>query len=268
MNYSASDHTFVICAYGKSIYLEECIKSVKNQRLDTKVLICTSTPSRFLEEIAKKHGLPLYINSEKENNSDIATDWNFAIDCADTPLVTLVHQDDVYKEDFSHRVLLMINKSPKPLIAFTDYSEIRNGREISNIRNLNIKRLMLFPLRFRCMWGFRFLRRRILSFGTPISCPTVTYIKPNLPSQLFVSGYKVSLDWQAWEKLSRLDGDFVYVNDILMSHRIHEASETTKNINDNTRTREDYEMFCKFWPKEIAKVMEYIYKNGEKQNRL
>jgi len=25
------DHTFAICAYGESPYLEECIKSIKNQ---------------------------------------------------------------------------------------------------------------------------------------------------------------------------------------------------------------------------------------------
>lgn len=31
-----------------------------------------------------------------------------------------------------------------------------------------------------------------------------------------------------------------------MGHRIHEESETSVIIGDNARSKEDYEMFCKF----------------------
>ena len=45
-------HTFVICAYKESEYLEECIKSVKNQSVRSKVIIATSTDNLFIRELA------------------------------------------------------------------------------------------------------------------------------------------------------------------------------------------------------------------------
>ena len=266
--YSALDHTFVVCAYGESEYLEECIASIEAQNLKTNIIVCTSTPSTFLESLVAKHGLKLYINEKMAFKSNIAADWNFAVSMADTQLVTIAHQDDLYKPDFSEVILESLNHAEHPLIAFTDYAELRNGKEIGDTRNLKIKRLMLYPLRNSRLQGSVFVRRRILSFGSPICCPSVTYVKQNLPNQLFISGYKVSVDWETWERFSRLEGDFVFVNSILMLHRIHEASETSRNIMDNNRTREDYDMFCKFWPKWIAGFIEHWYKKGEMQNNL
>lgn len=266
--YSASDHTFVICAYGKSEYIEECIVSLKEQKLKTDIIICTSTPSEYIEKIAGKYGINLYVNEEMIHKSNIATDWNYAISMVDTPLVTIAHQDDIYKPDYTSKIIDYLNRSKKPIIAFTDYAELRNGDEISDIRNLRIKRIMLSPLRFRVFWSSVFVRRRILSFGSPICCPSVTYVKPNLPKQLFLEGYKVNIDWQAWEHFSSLKGDFVFVNEVLMAHRIHMESETSKNIGDSNRTREDFDMFCRFWPKWIARIIEHWYKKGEEQNIL
>jgi hypothetical protein len=52
-----------------------------------------------------------------------------------------------------------------------------------------------------------------------------------------------------------------------MGHRIHEESETTKTIEDNRRTLEDYEILSRFWPKPIAKLIARIYKKSEKNNQ-
>ena len=43
-----NDHTFAICAYKESPYLEECIKSLKNQTIKSNILIATSTPKELL----------------------------------------------------------------------------------------------------------------------------------------------------------------------------------------------------------------------------
>ena len=44
-------------------------------------------------------------------------------------------------------------------------------------------------------------------------------------------------------------------------------NNTFKVINDNGRTVEDYMMFCKFWPKPIAKFINSFYKKAEISNR-
>lgn len=266
MKFRTNDHTFAICAYGESKYLEDCICSVLNQTVRTNVIMATSTPNDYITGLAKKYNIDLFINEAKSN---IASDWNFAYSCANTRLVTITHQDDIYKPKYAETIICEFNKSKRPLIAFTDYSEIREkGIEVSDNKLLRIKRLMLFPLKFRFLWNSRVLRRRILSLGSAICCPSVTFVKENLPNTVFKVRFRSDVDWEAWEKISRLKGAFVYCPEIIMSHRIHDESATTAIIADNDRSKEDFEMFCRFWPKPIAKIIEHFYKNSENQNSL
>ena len=102
---------------------------------------------------------------------------------------------------------------------------------------------MLKPLEGSLFRSSRFVRRRILSMGSAICCPSVTMVVPNIPMPLFREGLKSNLDWEAWERVSRLQGSFLYDPLVLMYHRIHEGSETTALIKDNTRTEEDLFMF-------------------------
>lgn len=104
--------------------------------------------------------------------------------------------------------------------------------------------------------------------GDPICCPSVMFVKNNLPNPVFTVKFRASEDWQAWERLSRLKGTFVYVNEPLMYHRIHEESETSIIIGDNDRTKEDFEMFCMFWPRPIAKLLTHFYASSQKSNDI
>lgn len=264
-NYKPSDFEFVICAYKESPYLEECIQSLKNQKIQVKIILVTSTPNKHIESLVQKYQLEYYINMGK---SGIAEDWNFGLSKADKRIVTIAHQDDIYESTFTLKVLENINKHNKTLITFTNYGEIRNGKCIDKNKLLCTKRIMLFPLKSSYLQNVIFIRRRILSFGSAICCPSVTFVKENLPKKIFSSGYRSNVDWQAWEMISRLRGAFVYCNEILMYHRIHEASATTEIIADNDRTKEDFAMFCKFWPKWIAGIIERFYRKSEDSNRL
>ena len=53
-----------------------------------------------------------------------------------------------------------------------------------------------------------------------------------------------------------------------MGHRIHEESETTAILGDHARAKEDYEMFCRFWPEWIARIMARLYSESEKSNKM
>ena len=265
MIYTAEDHTFAICAYKESKYLEECILSVRNQDIKSNMLIATSTPNEYIQELADKYQIPLYVRNGK---SDIAQDWNFAYKQAKTKLITITHQDDVYCNNYLSDILKNVNRAKHPLIIFGNYGEIRGKQSVTNNRLLNIKKIMLFPLRSKMLWKSRFVRRRILSFGSAICCPSVTFVREHLPKVVFESGYKSDLDWQAWEKLSRLKGSFVYCNTVLMLHRIHEESATTQIIADSNRTKEDYDMYCKFWPKWIAKCLIKAYEKSQDSNSI
>lgn len=265
MNEAKKKHTFVICAYKESPYLEECVKSLKNQNQLSNILMVTSTPNEYIEKISRKYGIELKINT---GQGGIVQDWNFAYRQCKTPYITIAHQDDVYFKDYAARAIKMLEQSKKPLIYFSDYCEIRNGQRVTSNRLLQVKRILLFPLRGRLFKGSTFVRRRSLSLGSAICCPAVTYAANNLPDPVFTVRYRSDEDWEAWERISKLKGDFLYDSTIQMGHRIHEESETSLIIGDNARSLEDYEMFCKFWPAPIAKILTKFYSKSQKSNEL
>lgn len=271
-------HTFVICAYKESPYIEECIQSLKNQTVSSKLLLATSTPSEYLKELCETYKIEYYIRDGKPG---IGTDWNYALSVADTQYVTIAHQDDVYEPEYAQKIMEAIQlyeekKKKQPLILFTDYSELVGNKKDPNRRNLRIKRILLNPLRKMENQKKKVWKRHALHFGNAISCPTITYhmeyiwelLSKEEKSQLFLEHFRSNLDWETLEWLSCQEGSFVYIPEVLMSHRIHAGSETTAAIHDNQRTQEDYEMFCKFWPKWIAKVITGVYSESEKSNEL
>ena len=259
------NHTFVICAYKESRYLEECVQSLLAQTVKSQIILITSTPNRWIEQIVGKYHLEYYVN---EGESGIVQDWNFGYSKAGTDFITLAHQDDVYEPAYTEKIMQNMKKSKHPLIAFCDYGEIRNNRKTLDVKMLKIKRLMLFPLRFVPFQKVKWVRRRILSLGDPICCPSVTFAKYHLQAPVFSVKFRADEDWQAWERLSRLKGSFIYVYEPLVYHRIHEESETSIIIGDNVRTKEDYEMFCMFWPKAIAKLLTRFYATSQKSNEV
>lgn len=260
-----NNHTFAVCAYKESPFLEECIKSLLSQTVKTNIIIATSTPNEYINKIAEKYNIRVYVN---DGEKGITQDWNFAYSKAAAKYITIAHQDDKYSKRYVEYLLKEMDKARKPLIFFTDYYEIRNGEVVKNNKLLKIKRIMLLPLRIRALHSSRFIRRRVLSLGCPICCPSVTFARDNVPEVVFAHGYRADEDWQAWEMLSRLKGQFVYCNKPITYHRIHEESETTKILGDNARYYEDIEMFEKFWPKRIAKLIAKAYGTSEKSNDI
>lgn len=258
-------HSFVICAYKESPFLEECIQSLEKQTVKSTIKMVTSTPNEYIADMAKKHNIELIVN---EGQGGIVQDWNFGCKQIDTPYVTIAHQDDVYFPEYTETLLKEFERSKHPLIFFTDYWELRNGEYVKENKLLKVKRIMLIPLKTRLFFNSRFVRRRILSFGSPICCPSVGYVRANLPNPIFEVGFRSNEDWQAWEKLSKLKGSFIYCKKPLVAHRIHEDSETSAIIADNKRSDEDEVMFSKFWPKFIVKILVKFYAKGQDSNNM
>lgn len=260
-----ADHTFAVCAYGESPYLEECLVSLRAQKVPTNIILSTSTPNALIEGLCKKYEVPFHVNP---GPGGIAADWNYAVSLTDTPLVTIAHQDDVYLERYSQVMLETLSKRPEATLFFSDYAELRQGERIDKNRLLDVKRMLLAPLRSKALSHSKFVRRRVLSLGCPICCPSVTLIKAAFTEPLFDIHFGSNLDWQTWEKLAGVPGDFAYAQEILMMHRIHAGSETSHLIESDRRTQEDLEMLRHFWPASIAHLINKIYVGGQKENRV
>lgn len=255
-----TNHTFSICAYRESPYLEECVKSVLQQTIQTNVIICTSTPCSHIEGIARKYGLEYFI---KNGSSDICDDWNFAVSCASTDLVTVAHQDDVYDKTYVEN-LLRFSQDEKLLLFVTDYLPLKDGQVGKRDINSVLRRLLCAPLKWKWVARSTRLRKMTLAFGCSICCSSATYNKKNTGEPVFTSNFKLCIDWDTFLKFAKKQGHFAYVDKPLVQFRIHDGATTKSFIKEHTREAEDIAMFYKFWPKPIAKTLMMFYKKAYK----
>ena len=257
------NHTFVICAYKESKYLEECIKSVINQNVKSNAFISTSTPNEYINNLALKYNLQVIVNKGEHG---IGQDWNFGVSQTKTDYVTIAHQDDIYKPNYLEEIVKYLEKGKDFVIAFTDYRELKNGEEIPLTSNLKIKKILLFPLRI--FKKSRFIKRRVLSLGSSICCPSVTINTKIVGKTPYKTELKCDLDWDTWDKMTKYKERFLYIPIELMQHRIHEESETSNLIENNTRLEEDLLMLNRYWPKPIAKFIMKFYSKAVNTNKV
>lgn len=258
-----NNHTFVVCAYKESQYLEDCINSLLNQRVKSNILIATSTPNPYIYNIAKKYNIEVFVNN---GDHGIGQDWNFAVSKAKTDYVTVAHQDDIYNEDYLEEIVKKLEQNNDFIIAFSDYNEIKNGEVIPLTKNLKIKKILLLPLRMNNKSSFS--KWFSLAFGSAICCPAVTVNTKVLGKKPYITDLKCDLDWDSWYNFSKYKGRFLYISKPLMKHRIHEESETSNLIENNIRLDEDFIMFKKFWPNWVAKFLMKYYKKAINTNSI
>ena len=259
------DHTFSICAYKESPYLEKCIKSIMNQTLKTKVIMVTSTPNDYIRNLAEKYKIELLV---RDGKSDIRDDWNFAYDSADTKWVTVAHQDDLYGKRYAEEISRKIEKVSKKhfkkdlLAVLTDYIPIKNDKIGKRDINSKIRRFLRTPLKSDRLAGTKFWKKAVLSLGNSICCPTVTYNKDVLGDSFFTSELKFNIDWDTFYKLAEIKGIFAYVDKPITFYRVHDDATSKEFIENHLREKDDIYMFSKFWPKWIVKIIMVFYKKA------
>lgn len=265
MPFRSEDLTFVISAYQEGPYLPACIESLLCQQPPKRVKIATSTPGPWIEENARKYGLSVSVNPGPFGMSN---DFNFAYAQGESALVTVCHQDDLYGKGYLEQVLAGLNRAKDPILAFTDYYEIRQEQRVESNRLLQIKRLMNVPMRPRLFWSSSFVRRLVLRFGNPICCPSVTFVKDKVGLPPFDPDFQNSMDYMAWTRLSKERGAFVYLPEKLVGHRIHPESTTSQNIANQARSREDLAILKMYWPEPLARLIFRFYQKSQGSNDI
>lgn len=251
------DHSFVVPAYGNSPHLTECLESLMSQTArGSEILISTSTPSDELVQIAERFNVKVVAHGP---NAGIGRDWNAALACATRSWVTIAHQDDVYLPDFVARTMFCASETSNAGLVLTGYSELLDGQVRRRTPMLLIKSILLeIGFLGRSSASRIGSKLRLLRFGCPIACPSVT-LGPTLNGLRFREDLKVDLDWEAWIRAARSPLAFGYVREPLMLHRIHSSSETSAGVRDGVRAREDAEMFRSLWPEPIASLLARAY---------
>lgn len=259
-----TEHSFAVMAYKDSPYLSACLDSLVVQTVPSRIYITTSTPSPYIEEIAKKYGIELYLTA---TGLGIAHDWNFSFYKARTKYVTLAHQDDLYMPEYTNTCMQESEKFKDTLICFTESDEMVDGKIRTHTALLHIKNFMLnFFTPLKNDIQTKFFKRRLLSMGNPIAAPSVMYNLDKLADFHFSEEFSINMDWDAWARMADLEGRFIYINKVLLTHRIHPGSATTAGLKANVRQAEDLKMFNRFWPGFLAHPLAKIYAGSYKSN--
>ena len=252
-------HTFAICAYKESEYLEDCIKSVMDQTMKTNIIMATSTPCDYINNLADKYSIQLFV---RDGKSDIRDDWNFAYDCAETKWVTIAHQDDMYNATYVEEMWEKIKDIDDAIAFVSDYMPIKNGVIGPRDINSKLRRILRSPIKNDRRAKSRFWKKWILSLGNSICCPAVTYNKEALGKSFFTSEFKFNIDWDTFLKFASIDGTFAYVDKPLTYYRVHDGATSKEFIVNHTRENDDIAMFRKFWPNWIVKIIMVFYKKA------
>lgn len=253
-----TNHTFAVCAYKESPYLDECVRSLVSQTRRTNVEIYTSTPNELIYEVGKKYNVPVYVNPD--GGRGIQADWNYAYNHAETDYVTVAHQDDVYDREYVRALLSCIRSYDDWSIFYTDYTPIKNGDSSRRDANSRIRRLLRWPVK-RSNKADSVRRKKLsLCMGNTIVCPLVTYNKARLGESIFTSEYGFNLDWDTFYKLACMPGRFLYMDTVLGHYRVHDEATSKEFIDSHNREAEDLSMFEKFWPKWVARLIMIPYR--------
>lgn len=270
-------HAFVICAFGKSPYLENCIRSLLRQTAPSEIYIATSTPSEHIWRLARKYGLPLWV---RQGESGIREDWLFAWREGGKRkrLITIAHQDDCYCRDYAKTVLAMYERYPDMTLFCSDYVTLKTRESrmadgtyypvqtricAGDLVRL-VKKLLRLPIRFRFYANRTWVKKSALIFGNSICCPSCTYNYSLIGDHMFDSGYSFALDWENLLSLAERPGRFVCVEEPLIAYRVHSGAATKKCIEDHRREADEASMFRRLWPDWMASLLMRFYKQSYK----
>ncbi len=266
-------HVFVICAYKNSPYLEQCIRSLKRQTVPSEIYITTSTPSFFIDSIAAKYGIPVYV---RHGESSLKDDWRFAVEIGskEHDLVTIAHQDDVYRRDYTEELEKACRKYPDMSVFASDYVVLKTREDESPDGEIYpadtklvtgdpvrlVKKVLRLPLRIKSLSGLTGIKRSSLMFGNSICCPSCTYNVDMTSRFMFGSDYEFALDWDNLLWLCARTGKFVVFEKPLLAYRIHDAASTKRSIDNDRRREEELEVYKKLWPAPVASLLMRLYK--------
>lgn len=185
-------------------------------------------------------------------------------------LVTIAHQDDVYRKNYAKELKRAYEKYPDLLVFASDYLTIKmqqDGTEKTEAVNAVwlVKKLLRLPLRLTFLADRTGIKRSSLLFGNSICCPSCTYHKAVIGEDMFHSEYEFALDWDNLYELAGKPGRFVCSEKPLLAYRVHEGATTKACIKDQRRAGDEAAMFRKMWPNRMVRLLMHFYKMAYKE---
>jgi glycosyltransferase involved in cell wall biosynthesis len=244
--------TIAIPYYSGLNYLRSAIESVLRQT-------CTNWQCIVIDDCGGESAEQLIqeFNSEKityfrnDKTLGLSSNWNRAVDLAETELITIFHADDLMGELFIENTLETFRNNPKIAASHCRAHLIdAEDKKVASIGQI-IKNLVRVCLReeFPILKGDRGLRS--ITLADWIICPTLTYRTQTLKDLRFNNSLNFACDLELIAQLLFSDLIISSRNEYDYSYRVHHDNQTARMKNSGQRFQEEWLVIS--WIGEIAK---------------
>ncbi len=240
-------------------YLKTAIDSVLAQTNEGWTLILVDGSSSENIELFKlvqelNHPAISFVRNSK--NHTMAGNWNYAIELANTELVTLLHDDDLLAPDYVEKMLQFAQQFPTSSAYYCDVKLIdENGVGTWTVAD-KVKSFIRPNKHINHIAGDEGLAS--LLKGCYVFCPTVCYRKSKLPQPLFKSHWKMVTDFQCYFDLLVKGETMSGLSEKLYLYRRHQNNQTAKLTANMERFEEEVALYefiktqlKNHWPKSV-----------------
>lgn len=176
-----------------------------------------------------------------DGDKSMAGNWNFAVDCAETEFVTLLHDDDIWEANYLAKMLKLAQENPFSAAYFCGASLIDHvGRSTMTVAD-KVKGILTPNKTVTHLNGDTGLSS--LLSGCFIFCPTVLYRKSKLRKVQFSSHWKMVTDFQLYYDLLTRGNTISGTNAKLYRYRRHKNNQTALLTASLERFKEEVEFY-------------------------
>jgi len=225
-------------------FITQAINSVLEQSVEGWQLFVVNDEQQqkeSLQRLVSQYNHPRVIYKHNPKACSMADNWNYALEQAQTDLVTLLHDDDMLAPNYVENMLLLANKFPRSACYYSGVQLINeNGKTTLTLAD-SVKSLISPTKPIIHINGDSGLAS--LLNGCYIFCPTMCYRKSFLPATPFNSAYSMVTDFKFYFDTLYAGHTITGTQEKLYYYRRHNQNQTAKLTQNMMRFEEEIDFY-------------------------
>jgi glycosyltransferase involved in cell wall biosynthesis len=243
--------TFAIPFYSGIKFLPRALDSILAQTdAGWQALVCDDSPDlgAQVEALCKSYGDPRIRYFRNPCNLGMAGNWNRCLELAETPLVTLLHEDDELEPSYAAIMRQAARQHPDAAALYCAARIIGpDGQPLFSFPDF-VKTRFISPLGKAARQGGAVVLSdedglASLLRGNHIFCPTLCFRRERISSLRFDPRYKFILDLEFTSALLLAGEKIVGIPEVCYRYRRHPGSATQQATTALSRFREESEYY-------------------------
>jgi glycosyltransferase involved in cell wall biosynthesis len=223
--------SIIVPTYNRCDFLKETIESILNQSFqDFEIIITDNDSSDDTEKVVRLFNDERIIYKKNEKNIGSVLNYNEALKLATGEYIHLFSDDDRMLDDCLDKKVDILNRYPNVGIVHSDINIIDQNGAVTSNEHYSFKIYKKMGRKHMVSKAFDGRAYHKYLFVNNIVCMPAVMMRRTVIDKIgyFDGELSYIVDWQYWLKAS-LFFDFYYINQKLISYRVH-SSNTVKKL--------------------------------------